>query len=68
MAETIEDLLARRTGAQMYGWKQALQAAAVVGSLLGQEKNWDSTKIEMAVSEYSGKIRGFLKELALNED
>src|SRR5579863_1546099 len=68
MAETIEDLLARRTGAQMYGWKQALQAAPVVRSLLGNEKNWDSAKIETAVSEYSGKIRGFLKELSLNED
>ena len=68
MAETIEDLLARRTGAQMYGWKQALQAAPVVGTLLGNEKNWDSTKIEAAISEYSGKIRGFLKELSLNED
>jgi glycerol-3-phosphate dehydrogenase len=68
MAETIEDLLARRTGAQMYGWKQALQAAPVVGFLLGHERNWDSKKIETAVSEYSGKIRGFLKELSLSED
>jgi glycerol-3-phosphate dehydrogenase len=68
MAETIEDLLARRTGAQMYGWKQALQAAPVVGSLLGNEKNWDSAKIETAVSEYSSKIHGFLEELSLNED
>lgn len=68
MAETIEDLLARRTGAQLYGWKQALRAAPVVGSLLGNEKNWDPAKIETAVCEYSGKIRGFLKELSLNGD
>jgi len=29
MAETIEDLLARRTGAQMYGWKDAIEGAPV---------------------------------------
>jgi glycerol-3-phosphate dehydrogenase len=68
MAETIEDLLARRTGTQFYGWKQALQAAPIVGSLLAKEKNWDSMKTEAAVSEYSAKIRGSLKELSLSED
>jgi glycerol-3-phosphate dehydrogenase len=67
MAETIEDLLARRTGAQMHGWRQALEAAPVVGSLLSLEKNWDSAKTEAVVFEYSAKIRGFLKELSLIE-
>jgi glycerol-3-phosphate dehydrogenase len=68
MAETIEDLLARRTGAQMYGWKQALAAAPVVASLLAREKDWDSNRVDKAVSEYSNKIRGFLNELDLGED
>ena len=68
MAETIEDLLARRTGAQMHGWKQALEAAPVVASLLAREKRWDSARADAAVSEYSAKIRGFLRELALSED
>jgi glycerol-3-phosphate dehydrogenase len=67
MAETIEDLLARRTGAQMHGWLEAMQAAPVVGSLLSLEKKWDSAKTEAVVFEYSAKIRGFLKELSLIE-
>jgi len=68
MAETIEDLLARRTGAQMYGWREAIEAAPVVASLLAREKNWDSTRTTAAVSEYSAKIREFLKQLEPCED
>jgi glycerol-3-phosphate dehydrogenase len=67
LAETIEDLLARRTGAQMHGWNQALQAAPVAAAMLAQEKGWDATRTEAAISEYASKIRGFLKELALRE-
>jgi glycerol-3-phosphate dehydrogenase len=67
MAETVEDLLARRTGVQMYGWREALAAARVAGALLAQEKGWDAAKQEAAVAEYSGKIRGFLRELELSE-
>jgi len=68
MAETIEDLLARRTGVQMYGWKGALDAARISGELLATEKGWDSDQEARAVAEYSGKIRGFLDELELGED
>jgi glycerol-3-phosphate dehydrogenase len=67
MAETVEDLLARRTGVQMYGWREALAAARVAAALLAQEKGWDAAKQEAAVAEYSGKIRGFLRELELHE-
>ncbi len=67
MAETLEDLLARRTGAQMHGWKQALDAAPVVAALLGSEKGWSSERTATALSEYTSKIRGFLKELGLGE-
>jgi hypothetical protein len=51
----------------MYGWREALLAARVAGVLLAQEKGWDAAKQEAAVAEYSGKIRGFLRELELNE-
>jgi glycerol-3-phosphate dehydrogenase len=67
MAETVEDLLARRTGVQMYGWREALVAARFAGALLAGEKGWDAAKQEAAVAEYSGKIRGFLRELELSE-
>jgi glycerol-3-phosphate dehydrogenase len=67
MAETIEDLLARRTGVQMYGWKEALAAAPLATELLAREKGWDSAQKAGAVAEYSAKIRGFLNELELGE-
>src|SRR5262249_32800387 len=67
MAENIEDLLARRTGVQMYSWRGALKAAPVVGGLLAKEKGWDVTKEDAAVREYTEKIRGYLQELELSE-
>jgi glycerol-3-phosphate dehydrogenase len=68
MAETVEDLLARRTGVEMYGWKEALAAARVTAALLAKEQEWDAAREAAAVAEYSDRIRGFLNELELNED
>jgi glycerol-3-phosphate dehydrogenase len=67
MAETIEDLLARRTGAQFHGWKEALEAAPRVAELLAQEKHWEPNQRATALSQYSTKIHAFLNELGLNE-
>ena len=67
MAETIEDLLARRTGVEMYGWREALAAAPVAGELLAREKGWSPAKKADAVSEYTARLRGFLLELELSE-
>jgi glycerol-3-phosphate dehydrogenase len=67
MAETIEDLLARRTGVQMYGWKEALAAAPVAGAFLAREKGWDAAEEAGARTEYARKIRGLLSELELCE-
>ena len=67
MAETVEDILARRTGTQMYAWKAALQAAPVVGRILAREKGWDAQKEIAAVHDYSQKIGGYLRELGLSE-
>ena len=67
MAETIEDLLARRTGVQMISWRAALEAAPSVGNLLAREKGWDAQTRDAAVAEYSRKIRSYLQELGLNE-
>jgi len=63
MSETIEDLLTRRTGTQIYGWRCALEAAPVVASLLAREKGWDPAREAQAVKQYSERIRGFLEEL-----
>jgi glycerol-3-phosphate dehydrogenase len=67
MAEAIEDLLARRTGSQFYGWKEAIEAAPRVAELLAQEKHWEAGRTAAAVSEYTTKIHAFLNELGLNE-
>ena len=67
MAETIEDLLARRTGAQLHGWKEAIEAAPRVAELLAQEKRWEPGRSASAVSEYTTRIASFLDELGLNE-
>ena len=67
MAETIEDLLARRSGVQMYGWREALAAAPMAGELLAREKGWAPSREPRAVAEYTAKIRGFLNELQLSE-
>jgi glycerol-3-phosphate dehydrogenase len=67
MAETIEDLLARRTGAQLHGWTEAIEAAPRVAALLAQEKHWEPGRAATAVSEYTTKIATFLNELGLNE-
>jgi glycerol-3-phosphate dehydrogenase len=67
MAETIEDLLARRTGAQLHGWTEAIEAAPRVAELLAQEKHWEPGRPASAVSEYTTKIAASLNELGLNE-
>jgi glycerol-3-phosphate dehydrogenase len=67
MAETIEDLLARRTGAQLHGWTEAIEAAPRVAELLAEEKRWEPGRSASAVSEYTTKIAAFLDELGLNE-
>jgi glycerol-3-phosphate dehydrogenase len=67
MAETVEDLVARRTGTQFHGWKEALEVAPRVAELLAQEKHWEPQQGEDAVSEYSTKIQAFLNELGLHE-
>jgi glycerol-3-phosphate dehydrogenase len=67
MAETIEDLLARRTGAQLHGWTEAIEAAPRVAELLAQEKRWEPGRSASAVSDYTTKIASFLDELGLNE-
>lgn len=67
MAETMEDLLARRTGAELYDWKQSLRAAPLVAALLGAERNWDAGKTTAAIENYSARIAGYLKELGLDK-
>jgi len=67
MAQTIEDILARRLGLQMFDWCKSLEAAPIVGDLLAKELGWAGEHREEAVATYTGKITGYLKNLGLIE-
>lgn len=67
MAMTIEDVLARRTGLQLYDWRLAKCAAPSVGSLLAKELNWTADETTAAISAYKEKISGDLRELGLEK-
>ncbi|MGA7851916.1 MAG: FAD-dependent oxidoreductase [Candidatus Acidiferrales bacterium] len=56
LAATIEDVLARRIGLQMYGWQEAMRAAPNVADLLAREPGWPEAARREAVNEYVAKI------------
>jgi glycerol-3-phosphate dehydrogenase len=67
LAQTVEDILARRLGLQMFDWRQAMAAAPAVGDLLASELSWSRDKRDEAVATYAAKIREFLKTVGLAE-
>ena len=62
MATTIEDVLARRIGLQLYGWRDALRAAPTVAELLARELGWTETAKREATSAYQVKIEGWIQK------
>lgn len=65
MAATVEDVLARRIGMQLYSWYQAIDAAPVVGALMAKEMRWSSTSASEAVMDYVEKITYLLNSAGL---
>jgi glycerol-3-phosphate dehydrogenase len=65
MAATIEDVLARRVGMQLHSWRDAIEAAPVVGALMAVELQWDAAYADEAVRQYVGKINRFLDTAGL---
>lgn len=65
MAATIEDVLARRIGLQLYSWRDALAAAPAVGALMAEELNWSGSVTDAAVNGYVAKIRHLLASAGL---
>jgi glycerol-3-phosphate dehydrogenase len=61
MAITIEDILARRLGLQLFGWRESIVAAPAVGDLLAREYGWPEADRERRILEYIEKIRGLQK-------
>ncbi len=59
MAATIEDVLARRIGMQLYSWSDCVDAAPSVGFLMQEELRWSRASTRDAIKSYVEKIRHF---------
>jgi glycerol-3-phosphate dehydrogenase len=68
MAMTIEDVLFRRLGLQLYSWHSAIHAAPVVGSLLGRELGWSPDESRSAAREYEAEINRLLMLAGLEQE
>ena len=66
MACTLEDVLARRLGMQFYSWRDAIDAAPLVGSLMAEELQWTSSVAREAVTSYVEKINHLLDSAGLS--
>jgi glycerol-3-phosphate dehydrogenase len=65
MATSIEDILARRTGLQLFSWIQARAAAPAVGTIIARELGWSSNRQKAAVEEYVDKITRLMQLIGL---
>jgi len=66
MAITIEDVLFRRLGMQVYSWRDAILAAPVVASILRAELSWSAQTEQNAMEQYVGKINRYLQLAGLS--
>ncbi len=57
MAQSMEDVLARRVGIQFHSWKDAVAAAPMVGRLLGRELGWSEQQRAQAIADYISYVR-----------
>ncbi len=65
MAVSIEDVLARRIGLELYGWREALQAAPVVADLLARELGWAEPARREALDQYVGRVCNLMERAGL---
>jgi glycerol-3-phosphate dehydrogenase len=68
MAATIEDVLARRIGMQFYSWRDAIDAAPVVGSLMAAELHWAGAYTSEAITRYVERINHLLDSAGLDRN
>ena len=65
MAISIEDILARRTGLQLFSWEQARAAAPAVGAIMARELGWSPSQQKHAVEEYVDRINRLMQLIGL---
>ncbi len=68
MAQSIEDVLARRTGIQVHSWKNAVAAAPLAGELLGREFGWSKEATMKAIKDYTSTLRSWALRAAVPLD
>ena len=68
MALTIEDVLFRRVGLQLYSWREAIHAAPAVAAILRAELGWSADTEQNAIDQYVGKINRFLQLAGLSPE
>ncbi len=56
MANTVDDVLARRTRARIYGRDDSAMAAPRVGELMASVNGWDSSQVADSVGEYEAAV------------
>lgn len=61
MAITVEDVLFRRLGIQLYSWRSAIHAAPVVVSVLARELGWSAEEARASTQQYVAKINRYLQ-------
>jgi glycerol-3-phosphate dehydrogenase len=64
-AVSIEDILARRIGLQLYGWHDAIHAAPAVAELLARELSWPESAKRHAIAEYVAKIQNLIERAGI---
>ncbi len=65
MAQTVEDVLARRIGVQFHSLRQAWEAAPAVGKWMAVELGWTEEQRARAVTEYQTGIDRLLRMAGL---
>ena len=68
MATSIEDVLARRIGLQLFSWRDAIAAAPSVARILADELGWSDVQRQDAINQYTKKIRRFLEVAGLSAE
>jgi glycerol-3-phosphate dehydrogenase len=59
MALTVEDVLARRLGLELWDWRTAARAARVTAHLMARELDWPRAEAEAAAEGYAARIWRF---------
>lgn len=62
LAATVEDVLARRLGLEIYSWRDALRAAPAVAELLAAELGWFEMQKSESIVRYAGKIKRWAEQ------